>query len=154
MLKGIPNMESMLWSSLLRQLAVKSIKTSNTSQTMRVRCFHTSSHFQKKVPNNLKGRKTSSQMWLTRQINDPYVKEARIRQYRCRSAFKLIEMDDKWRFLRPGCRVIDCGAAPGSWSQVAVERVNALGRGNFNDKIREATVIIIYTNKILLLLIW
>lgn len=70
----------------------------------------------------------SSSRWLSRQANDPYVRRAREHGYRARAAFKLIELDDKDRFLRPGRRVVDLGAAPGSWSQVAVERVGASGR--------------------------
>src|SRR5215469_8402788 len=70
-----------------------------------------------------KGRPLSSTRWLGRQLNDPYVAEARRRGYRSRAAFKLIEMDDKLRLLRPGARVIDLGAAPGGWTQVAAQRV-------------------------------
>jgi len=62
---------------------------------------------------------------LVRQLNDPFVKAAHLQNYRCRSAFKLIEIDDKYRLLKPGLSVIDCGAAPGAWSQVAVQRVNS-----------------------------
>ncbi len=69
-----------------------------------------------------KGRTTSSARWLKRQLADPYVEEARRRGYRARSAFKLAQMDDKLRLIRPGARVVDLGAAPGSWSQVALER--------------------------------
>ena len=69
-----------------------------------------------------KGRPVSSTRWLGRQLNDPYVAEARRRGYRSRAAFKLIEMDDKLRLLRPGARVVDLGAAPGGWSQVAAQR--------------------------------
>lgn len=72
-----------------------------------------------------KGRTVSSANWLKRQLNDPYVAEARRRGYRSRSAFKLAEIDDKFRLLKPGARVVDLGAAPGGWTQVAVER----GRG-------------------------
>ena len=72
-----------------------------------------------------KGRKTSSRRWLERQLNDPYVAEAKRQGYRSRSAFKLAEMDDKYRFLKPGAAVVDLGAAPGGWSQVAAERVRA-----------------------------
>lgn len=72
-----------------------------------------------------KGRKSSSRAWLERQLNDPYVAEARRRGYRSRSAFKLAEMDDKYGFLKPGQAVVDLGAAPGGWSQVAAERVRA-----------------------------
>ena len=74
-----------------------------------------------------KGRKSSSTRWLKRQLNDPYVLEAKKRGYRSRSAFKLIELDDKYQFLRKGARVIDLGAAPGGWCQVAVERTGSLG---------------------------
>ena len=74
-----------------------------------------------------RGRKLSSTRWLERQLNDPYVKRAKAEGYRGRAAFKLIELDDRHRFLRPGARVIDLGCAPGGWSQVAVERVNARG---------------------------
>jgi 23S rRNA (uridine2552-2'-O)-methyltransferase len=77
-----------------------------------------------------KGRKIASTRWLSRQLNDPYVEEAKRRGYRSRAAFKLIEMDDKYRFLRPGVIVVDLGAAPGGWSQIAAERVGSVeGRG-------------------------
>ncbi|KFP70840.1 Putative ribosomal RNA methyltransferase 2, partial [Acanthisitta chloris] len=65
--------------------------------------------------------------WLERHSKDPFVKASKQQHYRCRSAFKLLEIDDKLHILRPGLSVLDCGAAPGAWSQVAVERVNALG---------------------------
>ncbi len=74
-----------------------------------------------------KGRKLSSTLWLKRQLNDPYVQSARAEGYRGRAAYKIIEIDDKFGFLKPGARVIDLGHAPGGWSQVAVARVNALG---------------------------
>src|SRR5437867_11018925 len=70
-----------------------------------------------------RGRTVSSQRWLQRQLNDPYVAEARKRGYRSRAAFKLLQLDDQLRFLKPGARVVDLGAAPGGWAQVAVERV-------------------------------
>lgn len=77
-----------------------------------------------------KGRTVSQKIWLERQLNDPYVKEARKLGYRSRAAFKLSEIDDKYRFLKPGGRVVDLGAAPGGWSQVAASRVKAAeGRG-------------------------
>jgi 23S rRNA (uridine2552-2'-O)-methyltransferase len=77
-----------------------------------------------------KGRSVSSKAWLERQLNDPYVAEARRRGYRARSAFKLIELDGKYHFLKPGYRIVDLGAAPGGWSQVAAERTKAgEGRG-------------------------
>lgn len=72
-----------------------------------------------------RGRTTSSQRWLQRQLNDPYVAEAKKRGYRSRAAFKLLQLDDQFRFLKPGARVVDLGAAPGGWTQVAVERVKA-----------------------------
>jgi 23S rRNA (uridine2552-2'-O)-methyltransferase len=70
-----------------------------------------------------RGRTVSSQRWLQRQLNDPYVAEAKKRGYRSRAAFKLLQLDDQFRFLKPGARVVDLGAAPGGWTQVAVERV-------------------------------
>lgn len=77
-----------------------------------------------------KGRTVSQKTWLERQLNDPYVAEARKLGYRSRAAFKLSEIDDKFRFLKPGGRVVDLGAAPGGWSQVAVQRVKATeGKG-------------------------
>lgn len=67
-------------------------------------------------------RSMSSQQWLNRQLNDPYVKEARARGFRSRAAFKLIEIDDRFHVLKRGARVIDLGCAPGGWVQVALER--------------------------------
>lgn len=74
-----------------------------------------------------RGRKLSSTRWLERQLNDPYVKRAQTEGYRGRAAFKILELDEKYRFLVPGARVVDLGCAPGGWCQVAVKRVNALG---------------------------
>lgn len=74
-----------------------------------------------------KGRRISSTRWLERQLNDPYVAQARREGYRGRAAYKILELDDKFRFLVPGARVVDLGCAPGGWCQVAVARVNALG---------------------------
>ena len=74
-----------------------------------------------------RGRKLSSTLWLERQLNDPYVKRAQAEGFRGRAAYKILEIDDKFRFLVPGARVVDLGCAPGGWLQVAVERVNALG---------------------------
>jgi len=82
-------------------------------------------------PTDLKGRTTAAQNWLIRQLNDPYVKRARQQSYRCRSAFKLLEIDQKFNILKPGYMVLDCGSAPGSWSQVAVRTVNADGAGKY-----------------------
>jgi len=72
-----------------------------------------------------RGRTVSSQRWLQRQLNDPYVVEAKKRGYRSRAAFKLLQIDDQFRFLKPGGRIIDLGAAPGGWTQVSVERVSS-----------------------------
>ena len=76
-----------------------------------------------------KGRSLSSRLWLERQFNDPYVARAKREGMRSRAAYKLIEIDDKARFLKKGARVIDLGAAPGGWSQVAAQRVGAPGQG-------------------------
>lgn len=69
-----------------------------------------------------KGRSTGSQRWLERQLNDPYVRAAKEQGWRSRAAFKLIELDDRFRLIRPGARVVDLGAAPGGWTQVALKR--------------------------------
>jgi 23S rRNA (uridine2552-2'-O)-methyltransferase len=74
-----------------------------------------------------KGRKLSSTLWLERQLNDPYVARAKREGYRGRAAFKILELDDKYRFLVPGARVVDLGCAPGGWLQVAIPRINSLG---------------------------
>ncbi len=77
-----------------------------------------------------KGRSLAQRLWLERQLNDPYVARAKREGLRSRAAYKLIEMDDKYRFLKPGGRVVDLGAAPGGWSQIAANRVGAdAGRG-------------------------
>ena len=73
-----------------------------------------------------KGRKLSSTLWLERQLNDPYVQRAKREGYRGRAAYKILELDDKYGFFKPGARVVDLGCAPGGWCQVAVVRVNAL----------------------------
>jgi 23S rRNA (uridine2552-2'-O)-methyltransferase len=72
-----------------------------------------------------KKRSLSSKTWLERQLNDPYVARAKREGWRSRAAFKLIEIDDKYRLLKPGARVVDLGAAPGGWSQVAAKRVGS-----------------------------
>ncbi len=74
-------------------------------------------------------RTNSSTMWLQRQLNDPYVARAKRENMRSRAAYKLIEIDDKAHFLKKGQRVVDLGAAPGGWSQVAAKRVNAPAQG-------------------------
>ena len=72
-----------------------------------------------------KKRSSASTQWLQRQLNDPYVAMAKQEGYRARSAFKLIELDDKFHFLSAGKRVVDLGAAPGGWTQIAVKRVKS-----------------------------
>jgi 23S rRNA (uridine2552-2'-O)-methyltransferase len=69
-----------------------------------------------------RGRTQSSRSWLQRQLNDPYVAAAKSQGYRSRAAFKLVELDQKFRFLKKGARVLDLGAAPGGWSQVAIAK--------------------------------
>ena len=77
-----------------------------------------------------KGRKIASTRWLQRQLNDPYVEEAKRQGYRSRAAFKLAEIDDKYHLLKPGMIVVDLGAAPGGWSQIAAQRVGlTAGKG-------------------------
>lgn len=76
------------------------------------------------------GRTPAQKRWLERQLNDPYVARARREGLRSRAAYKLVEIDDKHRLLKPGVQVVDLGAAPGGWSQVAAKRVGAgAGRG-------------------------
>jgi 23S rRNA (uridine2552-2'-O)-methyltransferase len=75
-----------------------------------------------------KQRSTSSTLWLQRQLNDPYVSEARRLGYRSRAAFKLAQLDDKFHILGKGKRVVDLGCAPGGWCQIAVERVGPTGK--------------------------
>ncbi len=82
-----------------------------------------------------KRRSTSSARWLQRQLNDPYVAEAKRQGYRSRAAFKLLQLDDRFRFLKPGARVVDLGAAPGGWTQVVVERVKAGGSSKAGGKV-------------------
>ena len=75
-----------------------------------------------------KRRTPSSRAWLERQINDPYVARAKREGFRSRAAYKLAEIDDKFRLLKPGARVVDLGAAPGGWSEVVARRVGQSGR--------------------------
>mgnify|MGYP001212697356 CR=1 FL=1 len=72
-----------------------------------------------------KGRKISSTRWLERQLNDPFVQQAKIDGYRSRSAYKILELNAKFKFLTPGARVLDLGCAPGGWSQIAAEKTNS-----------------------------
>lgn len=73
-------------------------------------------------------RSVSSARWLERQLNDPYVSEAKKQGYRSRAAFKLLQLDEKFHLLKPGGKVVDLGAAPGGWTQVAVDRVGQTGK--------------------------
>jgi 23S rRNA (uridine2552-2'-O)-methyltransferase len=75
-----------------------------------------------------KRRTLSSRTWLERQLADPYVARAKKEGFRSRAAFKLIEVDDKYRLLKQGARVVDLGAAPGGWSEIAAKRIGAKGR--------------------------
>jgi len=75
-----------------------------------------------------KGRKKSSTRWLQRQLNDPYVAEAQRQGYRSRAAFKLAQLDEKYGLLKPGMKVVDLGAAPGGWIQVAQRKIGGQGR--------------------------
>ncbi len=72
-----------------------------------------------------RGLKNSSRRWLERHLNDPYVHRSKAEGFRSRAAFKLIEIDDRYKILKPGIRVIDLGAAPGGWCQVAVRRIGS-----------------------------
>ena len=74
-----------------------------------------------------RGKTVSQVKWLQRQLNDPYVKRARLEGFRGRAAFKILELNEKYNFLIPGSKVVDLGCAPGGWSQVSVDLVNALG---------------------------
>ena len=81
-------------------------------------------------------RKLSSKLWLERQLNDPYVAQAKRDGYRSRAAYKLLEIDDKYHVLKPGMTVVDLGAAPGGWSQIAAKRVGAdAGKGKDKGKV-------------------
>ena len=95
---------------------------------------NTSGRGQRDLKVNLKkakGKTVAQVRWLERQLNDPYVKRAKAEGYRGRAAFKIIELDDKYRFLLPGARVVDLGCAPGGWCQVAVKRTNTLAEKQF-----------------------
>lgn len=75
-----------------------------------------------------KGRTTASQKWLERQLNDPYVKAAKAAGWRSRAAFKIIELDERYKLFHPGQRIVDLGAAPGGWTQVALRRIGDRGK--------------------------
>ena len=90
------------------------------------------SHRAKVKVKTARGRTVGQARWLQRQLNDPYVAAAKSKGYRSRAAYKLIELDDKHKLLKPGMRVVDLGAAPGGWTQVAVKRVKSEeGKGGF-----------------------
>ena len=74
-----------------------------------------------------RGKTVSQVKWLQRQLNDPYVRRAQLEGFRGRAAFKILELNEKFNFLMPGSKVVDLGCAPGGWSQVAVDLVNAIG---------------------------
>jgi len=71
-------------------------------------------------------RTLSSTLWLERQLNDPYVARARADGYRSRAAYKLLEIDDKYKLLKPGQRIVDLGCAPGGWAQIAAKRTGSV----------------------------
>ena len=75
-----------------------------------------------------RGKTVSQVKWLQRQLNDPYVKRAKAEGYRGRAAYKIMELDDKYEFLKPGSKVVDLGCAPGGWCQVVSDRVNSNGQ--------------------------
>lgn len=90
----------------------------------------TSDHGERRLKVRVKDKRKSqsSRTWLERQLNDPYVARAKREGFRSRAAFKLAEIDDKHHLLKSGARVVDLGAAPGGWSQVAAKRVGQTGR--------------------------
>lgn len=104
----------------MSQLSVL-FKNHKSTISLHFRSFYISVNVQKNIP---KGKSGSSHDWLTRQLNDVYVIKSRYDRYRCRSAYKLLEIDEKYHILKPGSAVVDCGAAPGSWTQVVVKKLN------------------------------
>ena len=94
-----------------------------------------------------KQRTPSQQAWLERQVNDPFSAKARALGYRSRAAFKITEIDDRFKFLRPGARVVDLGLAPGGWTQVAVERAEPLWSPSYDLGKTEAEVAEIWEAK-------
>ncbi|XP_077187688.1 rRNA methyltransferase 2, mitochondrial isoform X2 [Paroedura picta] len=107
---------------LLLRSCVLNLTGSHKLLSLSLQCLQI--HLASQCPKSKTG---AEHRWLQRQFKDPFVKAAQKQSYRCRSAFKLLEMDDKHGILRPGLRVLDCGTAPGAWAQVTVQRVNAAG---------------------------
>ncbi|GFX77008.1 rRNA methyltransferase 2, mitochondrial [Trichonephila clavipes] len=108
--------------------------------SVQLRNISLSSLSNKIVPSNLKGKSKSSQEWLERQLNDEYVKKGRYHGYRCRSAFKLLEMDQKFKLLKPGYSVVDCGSSPGSWTQIVVNKLKLDKETEENQKIKGVAI--------------
>lgn len=122
-------LQSMLYNCLLTlyQILLLQNLQKTTNLLVNVRNFHRCCKLLKEAT-NLKGKSHSSQLWLQRQLKDIYVEKARMENYRCRSAFKLLEINESQKIFAPGQIVIDCGAAPGSWTQVAAKMTNANGK--------------------------
>lgn len=91
---------------------------------------HTPGRYETVRVKTARKRSNSSARWLNRQLNDPYVQDAKRLGYRSRACFKLIELDDRFKFLKPGAKVVDLGAAPGGWTQVVAERIKPLKNKN------------------------
>lgn len=109
------------------------IKYRMTRTLVHFRSFRTNCIHLKTVPSNIKGKNSSSSHeWLTRQLNDVYVQKSRYDRYRCRSAYKLLEIDERFNILKPKSAVVDCGAAPGSWTQVVVKKLKLDSDFNIN----------------------
>ncbi|KAF2360902.1 Ribosomal RNA large subunit methyltransferase E [Trinorchestia longiramus] len=105
------------------------------------RHVHVSVVQHKIVPKNLGGRSRTAQDWLTRQLNDPYVHKAHRLNYRARSAFKLLELQERHALLRPGAVVLECGSSPGAWTQVAVQHCNPSDAPKFNPQLPVGVVV-------------
>uniref|UniRef100_A0A1B6L831 rRNA methyltransferase 2, mitochondrial n=1 Tax=Graphocephala atropunctata TaxID=36148 RepID=A0A1B6L831_9HEMI len=117
-------------SKLTELSRYKAIISADLNVILSLHHLSTSSQIFKENLKNASKFKPSSQKWLLRQINDSFVKKAKTEHYRCRSAFKLLEMDEKYKILRPGQTVVDLGCAPGSWTQVAVRTTSADSPGS------------------------
>ncbi|GAV05189.1 hypothetical protein RvY_15357 [Ramazzottius varieornatus] len=124
-----------------RLLSVVELWSFHESRTADCKSACIASHRHFRLLNLAPSRSKSSHEWLLRQSKDPYVKKAKAVSYRARSAFKLLEIDEKYKILQPGHVVIDLGAAPGSWSQVAVKKVNAYIPPDITKDTREALMV-------------